>query len=265
MSSPLAIKLAQKLNISIEKVDVAWKKAKISAAASLKKEVSALTGEDFSMVSAITKRMLGVQDKVDVVAFLRSKKPAKEFIEDMVSTGAGIGHTLDTVVLPPKKKARLPQDDEDLSGGTGMYSDDLSGGVGPATDARRKSMPVEDIYENHSKINMADIAGGPNHGPDTGATERLEAMAAGKAPLKTESVTIARSTLRSPITENRSRLDPDELKELMSQPMANPADAMRPATYSIAINESTPDGSLDTTMDDFANDLMNFAETGVSE
>lgn len=285
MPSPLVKSLSQKLNIPVEKVESAWKKAKVAVASSLKKEVSALEGNDFALVTNQTKRLLGVKEIINIVAFLKSDKSAKDFVEDMVSTGAGVGHSLDTVVIPPKKPIAQPKDDEDLSGGVGMYSDDEEDGPTPArvvtlTKPRRSPTNEEpDIYENHSKINMNDLAGGPNHGPDTGASERLAALAETVVPDKrfvasTEKPPVAPIIGRTaPIAENRSRLDASELNQLLSTSSkpANIESAMTRAPFKITtvVEESeatTPEDTANArAMAEFQEDLFRMAETGVEE
>jgi hypothetical protein len=281
MPSPLAKSLSQKLNLPLEKVESAWKKAKVAAATSLKKEVAALDGDDFTLVTNLTKRLLGVKEQINIVAFLKSEKSAKDFVEDMVSTGAGIGHTLDTVVIPPKKG----RDDEDLSGGVGMYSDDEEDGPTPArvvTLTRSRRSPDNkdpDIYENHSKINMNDLSGGPNHGPSTGASERLAALAETVVPDKRfvvssekPAVVLLPVTRTAPITENRSRLDVGELNQLMSTTKPASLDgAMHKAPFRVAAvveERSAPapeDEENDRLMAEIQEDMLRMAETGVDD
>jgi hypothetical protein len=264
MPSPLVTSLSKSLHISVDRVEAAWKKAKVSAADQKHKSVPDLKGDDFALVTYITKKMLGVKDEIDVKAFLRSKKPAKEFIEDMVSTGAGIGHTLDTVVIPPKKLIAQPKDEDDFldygedEEDVGTIWEHPNNAVQPvstiAIGNTQKALqappkkPRPDIYENHSRINMADLA----H-QNTGASERLAALAgvepdAPVAPVP-ESVAEPRGRTAQPVTVNRSRLSLGDLQEATLEAEAG-------ATRAVAAELGTAD-----IMADFEKDLENFVGT----
>ena len=283
MPSPLVTNLSRKLNISVDKVESAWKKAKIQAAASLGKDITDLKGEDFATVTAITKRMLGVKEVVNIVSFLKSGKSALEFVEDMVSTGAGIGHSLDTVVIPPKKKIAQPRDDEDLSGGVGMYSDseendeELPAKV-VALGSVKKAVKTSEMseYKNYSRISLKDLGQGSGEVTE-GATDRLAALVEQKlgktvAPDVVKPVSevapVRQVRATPPVLENRSRLNAGELNQLMStSKMASLEASLKPAPFTIAsvVEEATPPPTDEPFMEDFQNDLMEMVENGIPE
>src|ERR1700690_3701936 len=110
MLSPYARKIAKEIGKPIEEIESRWQEAKKIAEENLGKSESNFTNEDYNYVAGILKNKLGIHDSIKVKDFIDSGKPAKEWIETVISSQFNIGK-----IIPPVVKRRdLDNEDDEL-------------------------------------------------------------------------------------------------------------------------------------------------------